>query len=156
MRQPHCSGVLTISLVISRHDLQTDPQETTSRRAGHEASAASTLWIISRSNSGGMLAHWLCCWKSADEDGDPSGAICDLPRRFVCFPSALLLDEFPILSLMSLSSRTMLLKCIVTELVVSLPQNFTAEIKNTKWRNVNVMTTWFRNHRCACQNCTLF
>lgn len=40
---PHCSGVLTISLTMALHDLQTEAQETTTARAGHVVSLSSTL-----------------------------------------------------------------------------------------------------------------
>lgn len=62
MSDPHCSGVLTISLVIFLHDRQTNAQATTSLRAGQVVWLASTRWIISWSSSGGMFAHRRLCW----------------------------------------------------------------------------------------------
>lgn len=78
--KPHCSGVLTTSLVTSLQERQTAAQATTSLLPGQKVSQASTLWIISRSNSGVKLAHWLCCKDGPGDDGELSGAIYDLPR----------------------------------------------------------------------------
>uniref|UniRef100_A0A0A9F9R5 Uncharacterized protein n=1 Tax=Arundo donax TaxID=35708 RepID=A0A0A9F9R5_ARUDO len=54
------SGVLTISLHISLHVLQTEAQATTSLRDGQLLSSSSNLFITSQSNSGGRLAHLIC------------------------------------------------------------------------------------------------
>lgn len=116
VRSPHRSGVLTISFVIDRHDRQTEAQATTSLRAGQEVWLASTRWMMSRSNSGGMFAHRLC-WTTADEDRNPTGAICDRPRPGKCLLSTPLLAMFPIPSFISL---TMLLNVIVNEFKISL------------------------------------
>lgn len=113
--QPHCSGVLTTSFVISLQDLQTEAQATTSLRPGHEVSLASTRWIISWSNSGGKFAHGLCSTTPMGSQGNsdpPSGAIWARPRwcvRFLCnFP----MDILPMSSRISFSSRTKLLNDI--------------------------------------------
>jgi len=111
--RPHCSGVFTISLVISLHDLQTEAQWTTTARAGHEVSLSSTLLMISKSNSGGRFAHWPCSIWSVSA-GVSSGAICDLALPRQCFPSSPRLDMFPIPSFISFNSRTMLLMDILT------------------------------------------
>lgn len=106
---PHSSGVLTISLVMSLQDLQTDAQETTTVLAGQAASLSSTLRMMSNSNSGGKLAH--CpCWVGAEVA--TSGATKDLVRLRQCFPSSPLLDMLPIPSFNSFSSRIMLLNDI--------------------------------------------
>uniref|UniRef100_A0A2P2JYR7 Tubby-like F-box protein 5 isoform X1 n=1 Tax=Rhizophora mucronata TaxID=61149 RepID=A0A2P2JYR7_RHIMU len=78
VRQPHRSGVLTISLVIFLHKPQTEAQATTSLRPGHEVSLHSTRPIMLCSNSMGKLAHGLLCSssrKSHNESDPPSGAI---------------------------------------------------------------------------------
>ena len=109
---PHSSGVLTISFVMFLHDLQTEAQKTTTVLAGQDVSLSSTLRIISKSNSGGKLAHCPC---SVGPGGATSGAICDRVRLRQCLPSTPRLDMLPIPSFISLSSRTMLLKDISTE-----------------------------------------
>lgn len=110
---PHCSGVWTISLVITLHDLQTEAQKTTVFRAGHEASLSSTLRIMSNSNSGGKFDHRPCWIGSNKGSGVWSGAICDLV--FLCqdFLSPPRLDMLPIPSIISRSSQTMLLRDIL-------------------------------------------
>lgn len=119
----HCSGVLTTSLVTSRHDRQTAAQANTCLLAGHKTSLASTLCMTSRSNSGGRLAHLPCCSSSSCCWCKSWGHGCRGPPRR--FPTALpsdvppplpLLDMLPIPSLISFSSRTMLLKDISTSL----------------------------------------
>lgn len=109
---PHSSGVLTISLVISLQDLQTDAQKRTTVLAGQAVSLSSTLLMMSKSNSGGKFAHCPC---SIASDGATSGAINDLFRLPQCFPSILLLDMLPNPSFISFSSRTMLLNDISTD-----------------------------------------
>lgn len=109
---PHSSGVLTISLVTSLHDLQTDAQKTTADLAGQDDSHSSTLLIISKSNSGGKFAHCPC---SMGSRGATSGAIWDRVRLGQCFPSTPLLDLLPIPSFISINSRTMLLSAILMD-----------------------------------------
>lgn len=148
---PHCSGVLTTSFVISLHDLQTEPQATTSLRAGHEVSLSSTRWIMSSSNSGGKFAHrpWWTNAEDDDDDGndgeveDRSGAIGDFVRRCECLPSTPLRDMFPMPSLISLNSRTMLLKGIVTGLstVPLVRRNKEKKNQSQKVNNFNTNTS---------------
>lgn len=102
VKKPHCSGVLTSSLVISLHDRQTEAQATTSLLPGQHVSLASTLCIISKSNSGGKFAHCPCSINAVEkpdeeeEEEEASGAICARPRRSLCFLSELFFDMFPI------------------------------------------------------------
>lgn len=71
--KPHSSGVLTTSLVTSLQDLQTAAQDKTALLAGQIVSLASTLPIISRSNSVGMLAHGLGSPNRYEDEDDSSG-----------------------------------------------------------------------------------
>lgn len=124
---PHCSGVLTISLVMDLHDLHTEAQKTTTARAGQDVSLSSILWIMSRSNSDGRFAH--CpCWIGSNGVARISGATCDFVRLSQCLLSAPRFDVLPIPSLISLSSRTMLLNDMFPQLT-NLPHNTTAPIQ---------------------------
>lgn len=102
---PETSGLLTISLHISLHDLQTAAHETTCLRAGQVLSLASNLLITSCRSSGGRLAHRLFCttsgW-SCNSCTEP----CDFPLWWPSnLTSKLLLDKLPN---PSLTSRTIL------------------------------------------------
>lgn len=114
---PHSSGVLTISLVISLHDRHTDAQATTCLLAGHNASLASTRLITSRSSSGGRFAQRLCWPDEPWKRNTFPPAFWDRARLCTSFPSVPRLDMLPIPSLISLSSRTMLLNDIETDLI---------------------------------------
>lgn len=111
--RPHCSGVLTISLVISLHDLQTEAQNTTTAREGHDVSLSSTFFIMSNNSSGGKFAHWPCSTGSSDGCGAWSGAMCDRVRLCQRLHSDPRLETLPIPPLISFNSRTMLLKDIL-------------------------------------------
>lgn len=107
VKKPHCSGVLTISLVISLHDLQTEAQATTSLLPGQHFSFVSTLCIISKSNSGGKFAHCPCSMigvkepdnnngeEEEEEEEVASGAIWNRPRFWLSFLPGLFFDMFP-------------------------------------------------------------
>lgn len=131
---PLCSGVWTISLVTSLQVLQTEAQKTTTARAGHEVSLSSTLLTMSKSNSGGRFAHRLC-WVESDESSVWSGAIWVCLRLCQRFPaSTALLDLHPIPSLISLSSRTMLLKDIFLYTSISnFPYNIQLQKHKPNW-----------------------
>lgn len=109
---PHSSRGLTISFVISLHDLQTEAQKTTTVLAGQDVTLSSTLRITSKSSSGGKFAHCPCSigWEGAAK----SGAICDLGRLRQCFPSTPRLDMLPTPSFISFISRTMFLNDILS------------------------------------------
>lgn len=106
---PESSGLWTISLHISLHDLQTEAQATTCLRAGHTLSLSSSLLITSRNNSGGRFAHgvsWIVTtscssWESWTEPRDLPPSL----FKLLNLKSKLRLDRLPILSL---TSRTML------------------------------------------------
>lgn len=112
---PESSGLWTISLHMSLHDLQTEAQATTCFRAGHALSLSSSLLITSRSSSGGRFAHgvsWILVtttgcstWQSWTEPRDLPTSLCWL----LSLKSKLRLDRLPI---PSLTSRTMLRKDI--------------------------------------------
>jgi hypothetical protein len=125
---PHCSGVWTISFVTALQDLHTEAQATTTARAGQEVSVSSTLRIISRSNSDGILAHCPCSIGSSDVKVI-SGTMCDFVRRCESLLPAPRLDVLPIPSLISLSSRTMLLNDIFAQHTNLTSTTITANIK---------------------------
>lgn len=106
---PENSGLLTISLQISLHDLQTAAHATTCFREGHVLSLASNLLITSRNSSGGRLAQrlfWITRGCSCNSWTDP----CDFPLLWPgSLTSKLRLDRLPN---PSLTSRTILRKDI--------------------------------------------
>lgn len=148
---PHFSGVLTTSLVISLHDLQTEAQATTSLRAGQEISLASTRWTMSRSNSWGKFAQGLCWINVEDDDNcvdideERSGAMCDFALRCICVLSTLL-DIFPMV--ISLNSRTMLLNGILIGVTVSIQGKEIIIWKFTLIIHKLITET----HYCSCQS----
>jgi len=102
---PENSGLLTISLHISLHVLQTAAQETTCFLEGHVSSLVSNLSITSRSNSGGKLAQQLLCTTGTGSCSSWT-APWDFPLRWLRnLTSNPLLDKLP---KPSLTSRTML------------------------------------------------
>lgn len=102
---PENSGLLTMSLHISLHDLQTAAHATTFFRAGHVLSLASNLLITSRKSSGGRLAQrllWISIGWSCNSWTEP----CDFPLWWPgSLTSKLRLDKLPN---PSLTSRTIL------------------------------------------------
>lgn len=102
---PENSGLFTISLHISLHDLQTAAQATTCLRAGHTLSLFSSLMTTSRNSSGGRLAQrlfWITRGWSCKSWTDPW----DLPRWWPgSLTSKLRRDKLPN---PSLTSRTIL------------------------------------------------
>lgn len=138
---PHSSGVLTISLVIPLHDLQTDAQKRRADRAGHDNSLSSTLRMISRRSSGGKFAHCPC---SIWSERATSGTICDRVLLLQCFLSVPLLDIFPIPSFISLSSRTMLFKDIsINHINCNFPSN--GRVKQLELCLLTTASTNYRN-----------
>ncbi|RDX85431.1 hypothetical protein CR513_33376, partial [Mucuna pruriens] len=107
------------------HDLHTEAQKTTTARAGQDVSLSSTLRIMSKSNSDG-----------SNGVARISGATCDFVRLSRHLISAPRFDVLPIPSLISLSSRTMLLNDMFPRLT-NLPHNITAPIQ-TKLKHFDI------------------
>lgn len=118
---PENSGLLTISLQISLHDLQTAAQATTCFRAGHVPSLASNLLITSRNSSGGRPAHrlfWITRGCSCNSWTEP----CDFPLLWPgSLTSKLRLDRLPN---PSLTSRTILRNDIYSTAKIAPDANY--------------------------------
>jgi len=113
---PENSGLLTISLHISLHVLQTAAHATTCFRAGHALSLASNLLITSRKSSGGRLAQRLF-WITKDGSCNSWTELCDFPLWWPgSLTSKLRLDKLPS---PSLTSRTILRNDIYSNALIA-------------------------------------
>ena len=102
---PENSGLLTISLHTSLHDLHTAAQATTFLREGQVFSLASSLRTTSNNNSGGRLAQRLV-WINRGSSSNSWTGPWDLPLEWLdSLSSKLRRDKLPN---PSLTSRSML------------------------------------------------